>query len=72
MVHLTILLFLCFIVQTVGYINLRNKVIKKTDKFDIDEVKAVTKKSANYIMLGLIIQLIIIISQITVYFLFIK
>lgn len=72
MLHLTILLTICFIVQTVGYFYLRNNIVKKTNTMDIEEIKRIAKKSANYIILGLVIQLIVIISQVIVYFLFVK
>ena len=72
MVHLTILLSICFIVQTLGYVLLKRKILSKTDNLDIGELKRVVKKSAGYIVLGLVIQLIVIISQIFVYLLFVR
>ena len=72
MVHLTVLLSICFVVQTIGYLYLRKGVLRKTGNRDINELYRVVKKSAGYIVLGLVIQLIIIISQVVVYLLFVR
>ena len=72
MVHLTILLSICFIVQTLGYVLLKRNILSKTDNLDIGELKRVVRKSAGYIVLGLVIQLIVIVSQIFVYLLFVR
>lgn len=72
MIHLTVLLSICFLVQTLGYLRLRKSVIRKTSNCETGELERVVKKSTGYIALGLVIQLIIIISQIVVYFLFVR
>jgi len=70
MVHLTVLLSICFVVQSVGYLRLRKGVLKKYGDRDTIELATVVRKSAGYIVLGLVIQFVVIISQIVVYFLF--
>ena len=72
MVHLTVLLSICFVVQTLGYLRLRRGVLTRTGNRDINELEEVVKKSAGYIVLGLVIQIIVIISQVVVYFLFVR
>jgi len=70
MVHLTVLLSICFVVQSIGCLRLRKGVLKKNGDRDTIELATVVRKSAGYIVLGLVIQLVVIISQIVVYFLF--
>jgi len=72
MVHLTILLSISFIIQLIGYIHLRRDILNRTDNIDIVDLKKVVKKFSGYIVLGLVIQFIVIISQISVYFLFVR
>jgi len=72
MVHLTILLSVSFIIQIIGYIHLRRDILSRSDNIDIVDLKKVVKKNSNYIVLGLVIQFIVIISQISVYFLFVR
>jgi len=66
MVHLTILLIICFIVQTVGYFYLRKNLKLKNEE---GQLNISSKRGLSYILIGLIIQLIIICSQVVIYFL---
>ena len=66
MVHLTVLLVICFIVQTVGYYYLRGYLEAKNKE---DKISKSFRRGLSYILIGLLIQLIIICSQIVIYFL---
>lgn len=66
MIRLTILLLICFIIQIIGYYRLRKSAVKG---MRADDSREIYKRGMNYIAIGLVIQLIVIVSQIVVYFL---
>jgi len=71
MIQLTSLLLISFIIQIIGYFFIRNNFNKKAIVTE-GETFTFVKKGLNLILGGLFIQLIVIISQILIYFLFVK
>ena len=72
MTHVTILLSLSFFIQTVGYIGLRKFLHNKSMDINSSESRKDVKNKMNYIVIGLVIQLVVIIYQVTAYFLFVR